>query len=106
MLFPTQIYQFWDTASLRFFAIAKQRPRSAAVFLHSCSDNCSATFLKILGPGHQRSGHQVRSSDPTSEKINNRVTATVVEKDLKLSGFGILPSTYNLYISDFFISVT
>ena len=37
-------------------------------FLHSCSDKCCATFLKILGPGHLRSGHRVRSSDPTSEK--------------------------------------
>ena len=31
-------------------------------FLHSCSDNCSAISLTIFGPGHQRSGHQVRSS--------------------------------------------
>ena len=37
-------------------------------FLHSCSDKCSATFLKILGPGHLRSGHRVRSRNPTSEK--------------------------------------
>ena len=37
-------------------------------FLHSCSVKCSATFLKILGQGHLRSGHRVRSSDPTSEK--------------------------------------
>ena len=42
-------------------------PPEVAVF-HSCSDNCSATFLKILGSGHQRSGQQVRSSDPNSEK--------------------------------------
>ena len=50
---------------LKFFAIAKKTAaRSAAIFLHSCLDNCSATFLKILGSGHQRSGHQVRSSDP------------------------------------------
>ena len=39
------------------------------LLLHSCSDNSSTTFLKILGPGHQRSGHQVRSSDPTSGKF-------------------------------------
>ena len=37
-------------------------------FLHSCSDKCSATFLKILCPSHLRSGHRVRSRDPTSEK--------------------------------------
>ena len=30
-----------------------------------------ATSLKILGPGHLRSGHQVRSSDPTSEKLSH-----------------------------------
>ena len=60
-----------------------------------------STSLKILGPGHLRSGHQVRSSDPTSEKLSNCVTATVVEIYLKLSGFGILLSANNLYISDF-----
>ena len=49
------------------------------LILHSCSDNCSATFLKILGPGHQRSGHQISSSDPTSKKLYNRATATVVD---------------------------
>ena len=32
------------------------------VFLPSCSVECSATFLKILGQGHLRSGHRVRSS--------------------------------------------
>ena len=52
------------------------------VFLHSCSDNSSTTFLKILGPGHQRSGHQVRPGDPTSEKLHNRVTATVVDRNI------------------------
>ena len=45
-----------------------------AIALHSCLDNCSASLLKILGPGHQRSDHQV--SDPTSEKLYSRVTAT------------------------------
>ena len=44
------------------------------------SDNCSATFLKILRLGHFTSGHLVRSSDLTSEKLLNRVTATVVER--------------------------
>ena len=54
--------------------------------LHSCSVKCSATFLKILGQGHLRPGHRVRSSDPTSEKkLSNRVTATVVER--KISNF-------------------
>ena len=63
-------------APFRFSWIAKKRRRR---FLHSCLDSCSATYLKILGPGHFRSGHQVRSSDPTSEKLSNRVTAIVVE---------------------------
>lgn len=39
------------------------------VFMQSFSENCSETFLKILGPGHPRSGHQVRSSDTTSENF-------------------------------------
>ena len=63
-----------------FFGIAKNGDAQRCRVLHSCSDNSSATFLKILGPGHQRSGNQVRSSDPTSEKLYNRVTATVVER--------------------------
>ena len=48
-------------------------------FCHSCLDNLSAPFLKILCPGHLRSGHQVRSNDPNSNKFYNCVTATVVE---------------------------
>ena len=40
-------------------------------------------FLKILGPSHSRSGNQVRSSEPTSEKkLSNRVTVTVVERNI------------------------
>ena len=60
-------------------------------FLHSCSDNCSITFLKILGPGHQRSGQVI----PPLKKHSNHVTVVEIrEKDLKLLGFGIIPSTY------------
>ena len=78
-----------------FFAVAKNGVALRRRFLHSCSDNCSATFLKILGPGHQRSGHQVRSSDPRLRKtLQSRHGHSGGEKDLKLSGFGILPSTY------------
>ena len=45
---------------------------------------------------------EVRSSDPTSKKLFNRVTPmSGGDNDLKISGFGILPSTYNLYILDF-----
>ena len=39
-------------------------------------------FPENLGPGHRRSGHQVRSSDTTSEKCYHRVTATVVERKI------------------------
>ena len=36
-----------------FSRIAKKTAgRRAAVFLHTCLDNYSATFLRILGPGH------------------------------------------------------
>ena len=78
----------WNRLYVFLLPVMCLNPRSATVFLHSCSDNCSATFLKIVGPGHPRSGHQVRSSDPASEKkLSNRVTAAVEEKDLKLSGF-------------------
>ena len=48
------------------------------IFLHIYSVH----FLKILTPGHLRSGHGIRSSDPTSEKVAGRATATVVERKL------------------------
>ena len=71
--------------------------------MHNCSVKCSATFLKILGQGHLRSGHRVRSSDPTSEKtFPSRHGHSGGEKVLKLSGFGLLPSTCSLFISDIF----
>ena len=86
---------------LRFFPIAKKRRR---IFLHSCSDNCSTTLLKILGPGHSRSGYQVRSSDPHLRKsFQSRHGHSGGEKYLKLSGFGIMPSTFVsriIYIGD------
>ena len=50
-------------------------------FLHSCSEH--ATFLKILGQDHLSSSYQVRSSDPTTEKKSNRVTAIVVERQIR-----------------------
>ena len=69
--------------------------------MNNYSDNCSETFLKIFRLGHPRSGQQVRSSDPTSEKLSNRVTTSGGEKEFKLSGFCKIPSTYNFHISDF-----
>ena len=71
--------------AFRYFVMEAFEHPTPLRFLHSCSEKCSATFLKILGPGYQRSGHQVRSSDPTFEKLYNRVTATVVER--KISNF-------------------
>ena len=41
-----------------------------------------AHFLKILTPGYLRSSHGIRSSDPTSENVCGRATATVVERKL------------------------
>ena len=83
-------------------------------FLHSCLDNCSATFLKILGPGHLRSGHQVRSSDhrldqvtkpPKKKTFQSRHGHSGGDTDLKLSGFSILPSRYLqlVYLGFFYI---
>ena len=39
---------------------------------------------------------------PKKKTFQSRHGHSGEEPDLKLSGFGILPSTYNLYISDFF----
>ena len=41
-----------------------------------------ATFVKVSILGHARSGHQVRSSDHTLQKIYNRAPATVFEGKL------------------------
>ena len=38
-------------------------------FLHACSYIFSAHVVKISDSGHSRSGHQVTSSDLTSEKV-------------------------------------
>ena len=58
---------------LRFFLLPvmcfNQTVQRHRFFLHNCSDNCSETFLKIVGPGHPRSWHQVRSSETTSENF-------------------------------------
>ena len=63
----------------RFFAdISKTAARSAAVFffLYTCLYIFSAHVVKIAELGRSRSGHQVTSSDLTSEKVWMLVIAT------------------------------
>ena len=64
------------------FSLITQKWRRTAppFFLYNCSDIFSEHFVKILAPGHLRSGDQVRSSDPTSKKVCDRVTVTVIER--------------------------
>ena len=83
---------------LRFFSRWRINDGAARrCFCHSCLDNLSAPFLNILCPGHLRSGHQVRSNNPNSNKFYNCVTGhSGGDKNLKLSGFDILPSTLQL----------
>ena len=51
-----------------FSRIAKKRRRAAPPGFHPPYPPIfSATFVKISGQGHVRSGHQVRSSDPTTK---------------------------------------
>ena len=54
---------------LRFFEDSKKKTaaRSAAGFSPTLPPIFSATFVKISAQGHVRSGHQVRSSDPTTK---------------------------------------
>ena len=55
-------------APLRFFEDSeKTAARSAAEFSPTLPPIFSATFVKISAQGHVRSGHQVRSSDPTTK---------------------------------------
>ena len=42
----------------------------------------SAQGVKISDPGHLRSGHQVKLSDPASEKVQTRALATPVDRSL------------------------
>ena len=64
---------------LRFFADSKKTAaRSAAGFSPTLSPIFLATFVKVSILGHARSGHQVRSSDHTLQKLYNRAPATVV----------------------------
>ena len=53
---------------LRFFEDSKKTAaRSAAGFSPTLPPIFSATFVKISTQCHVRSGHQVRSSDPTTK---------------------------------------
>ena len=55
-------------APLRFFEDSENTvTRSAAGFSPTLRPIFSATFVKISTQGHVRSGHQVRSSDPTTK---------------------------------------
>ena len=68
---------------LRFFADSKKTAaRSAAGFSPTLSPIFLATFVKVSILGHARSGHQVRSSDHTLQKLYNRAPATVFEGKL------------------------
>ena len=68
---------------LRFFADSK---KTAALRAAGLSPTFSliflATFVKVSILGHARSGHQVRSSDHTLQKLYNRAPATVFERKL------------------------
>ena len=67
-------------APLRFFKNSeKKQRRAAAHFLHTFLYILPAHFLKISAQGHLRSGHQVRSSDPTSEKNCDCAVTTVLK---------------------------
>ena len=88
LIFPLLVLTFallggvW-TPPLRFLADSKKTAaRSAAGFSPTLSLIFLATFVKVLILGHARSGHQVRSSDHTLQKLYNRAPATVFEGKL------------------------
>ena len=66
--------------------IKPQTPFANPTFLHSCSNNSSATFLIILGPGHPRSG-QVSPGHLRKKTFQSRHGHSGGVKDLKHSGF-------------------
>ena len=69
---------------LRFFEDSeKTAARSAAGFSPTLPPIFSATFVKISTQCHVRSGHQVRSSDPTTKYLSNRATATMFQGKLR-----------------------
>ena len=52
-----------------FSRIAKNGRAQHRRFLRTLSAILSTPFIKIVSPCHLRSGHQVRSSDLTSQKV-------------------------------------
>ena len=73
----------WTPPPPRFFADSKKTAaRSAAGFSPTLSPIFLATFVKVSILGLARSGHQVRSSDHTLQKLYNRAPATVFEGKL------------------------
>ena len=80
----------------------KTAARSAAGFSPTLPPIFSATFVKISAQGHVRSGHQVRSSDPTTKKtFQLRHGYNISGKVMKLSEYDEVTSAYKTYISDF-----
>ena len=74
---------------LRFFADSKKTAsRSAAGFSPTLSPIFLATFVKVSILGHARSGHQVRSSDHTLQKLYNHAPAPQCLRD-SYETFGI-----------------
>ena len=68
---------------LWFFADSKKTAaRSAAGFTPTLSPIFLPTVVEVSILGHARSGHQVRSSDHTLQKLYNRAPATVFEGKL------------------------
>ena len=58
----------FERPPLRFFEDSeKKTARSAAGFSPTLPPIFSANFVKISAQDHVRSGHQVRSSDPTTK---------------------------------------
>ena len=65
-----------------FSRITRKRRRRVAGLSLTLSPIFLATFVKVSILGHARSGHQVRSSDHTLQKLYNRAPATVCEGKL------------------------
>ena len=84
-----------------FSRIAKTRRREAPLFYTLSAINY-APFLKILSPGHLGSGHQVRSSDPTSwKKLWCYSSYSSWAINIKLSGYHKTINSYKTCSSDF-----
>ena len=71
---PTHLWFFADSKKTAAHSAAGFSPTLSPIFL--------ATFVKVSILGHARSGHQVRSSDHTLQKLYNRAPATVFEGKL------------------------